>query len=180
MWSPILPVLVLVTLIQALSLRLPLAPLISKTQSFNPSSLNLTNTLLGQWPPTPVVLDISPRLEAVIERYGSVSSNPRQVAAVTAGLQRIESAILQGPTPTQSDEPITLISNPVLFSVDLRRQPWPSIKDDIAHVVGFLSLFTTVYRAATVVDHAELRLINHQSPQPSHQTVANFMLELDL
>ena len=151
------------------------------TQPLNNSSLgakswNLTGQVLGAWPPTPVRIDVSPDLQAVIKEYGDVILNPRRVSAVRRGLHEIEELILHGTVTREPHEPIIARSWPVLFYVDLFGLPWTTIKRDVAELVVSLSLFTTAYRAATVIEKGELRNYNHQSPRAP---VAEFKLAFD-
>ena len=145
---------------------------------FNTSSLNPTTSLLSQWPPAPIILHISPNLEAVIEQYETLSSNPHDVAAASLGLQRIEVSILDDPAPMDPQEPFLACSGPVLFMVEFFTPLGPNIKEEVAHIVQYLGLFTTSYQAATMIDHGELRLVNHHSPQPG-DIVAEFVLMLN-
>lgn len=157
----------------------PILPTASQSIAlFNPSSLNLTSSPLSQWPPAPIILHISEDLEAVIEQYQTLSSNPHDVAATSLGLQRIEVSILEDPDPMDPQEPFLACSGPVLFMVEFFRPLGPNIKEEVAHIVHFLGLFTTSYQAATIIDHGELRLVNHHSPQPG-DIVAEFALLLN-
>lgn len=88
-------------------------------------------------------------------------------------------SILEDPDPIDPHEPHLASSGPALFFMKFFGPPGPNIKDDIAHVVQYLGLFTTSYHAATMIEHGELRLVNHHSPHPE-DTIAEFMLLLDL
>ena len=155
----------------SLSLTQPLS-----NSSLGATSWNLTSKLLGEWPPTPLIIDVSPDLQAVIKEYGDVSLNPRRVSAVRRGLHHLEDLILHGTVEHEPHEPVIARSWPVLFYVDLFGLPWTSIKRDVAELVLSLSLFTTAYRAATVIERGELRSYNHQSPRAP---VAEFKLAFD-
>ena len=165
------------------SQALPNGPFISLslTQSLNTSSLsppswNSTSRPLGEWPPTPLIIDVSPDLQAVIKEYGGVSVNPRHISAVRRGLHEIEDMILHGTVTREPHEPVVARSWPVVFYVDLFGLPWNTIKRDVAELVSYLGLFTTSYRAATTIERGELRNYHHQSPRAP---VAEFGLGFD-
>lgn len=165
------------------SQALPNGPVVSlsltqsrNTSSLSPPSWNSTSTPLGEWPPTPLVIDVSPDLQAVIKEYGDVFMNPRRVSAVRRALHEIEEMILHDTVTHEPHQPIVASSWPAVFYVDLLGLPWTSFKRDVAELVLSLSLFTTVYRAATVIERGELRSYNHQSPRAP---VAEFRLGFD-
>ena len=135
------------------------------TSSPSPPSWNSTSQPLGEWPPTPLIIDVSPDLQAVIKEYGDVSLNPRRVSAVRRGLHDIEDMILHSTIRHEPHQPIVVSSWPVVFYIDLFGLPWATIKRDVAELVLYLSLFTTTYRAATVIERGELRNYHHQSPR---------------
>lgn len=155
----------------SLSLTQPLS-----NSSLGATSWNLTSKPLGEWPPTPLIIDVSPDLQAIIKEYGDVSLNPRHISAVRRGLHDLEDFILHDASTHEPHEPIVFKEWPVLFYLDLFGLPWASIKRDVAELVLFLSLFTTRYRAVTSIERGELRNYNHQSPRAP---VAEFKLGFD-
>ena len=137
------------------------------------------SSLLGQWPPAPIVIDISDDLHAVIEEYGAHSSDRGVIAEAFDSFDLIESQIQDGPTPTQ-DNPIYIRCGNLVFFLDVASEPWPTINKDVAGLVQMLSLLTTRYRTVTAIEYAQIRTGAHHQPQPHHSAVAMFMLGIIL
>ena len=157
---------------------------LSLTPSLNSSAYHIpplrpTKDHLGRWPAAPVYLALTRTLEAVIQEYGEQSSDQDHIAATVEALYTIELEIPRGTTP-DTDTPIFLHCEPVVFFLEVIDEPWPDIKQDIASLVAMLGQFTGTFRAATSIKKGELRLDDHRPLRPIFDTVAEFELTLDL
>ena len=160
---------------------------------FSPASINLStsssalpvsshhaaNVSYGQWPPTPLNIEISPYLEAVVGLYGDDSTDRLHIQAMVEGLEIIETAVSHGQLPTK-DKPFYVRSGIVLFYLEIYTEPWPRIRADLSTLVSTLAAFTLRYRSATELFQSEIRRNAHGSRQPSPESLAEFILELDL